>query len=102
MAVSTTHRQRELLDYIKLYIDRTGGIAPSFEEMRQAINMGSKAGISALLTSLEQRGKIVRIRHRDRAIRILPDDPFDGIPSHMLIAELARRGETACMRRKAA
>jgi repressor LexA len=102
MAISMTHKQAELLAYLKEYIADNDGIAPSFEEMKDAIGLRSKSGIYRLIAALEERGKITRICNRSRAIRVLPEDPFSGIPTFMLVAELARRGEVAAEARKAA
>lgn len=102
MSISTTYKQAKLLDYIETYMARTDGIAPSLDEMKDAMGLVAKSGVFRLLEALEERGKIVRIRKRSRAITILPDNPFDGIPTDMLVAELTRRGEEAGERRKAA
>lgn len=102
MSVSSTRKQAQLLNYLGRYLEATGGIAPSFQEMTDALGLKSKSGVHRLLTALEERGKIVRIKDRARALRIVPEDIFAGIPSTALIAELARRGELASGRRHAA
>jgi len=45
-------------------------ISPSFEEMKEAVNLKSKSGIHRLITSLEQRGFIKRLKHKARAMEI--------------------------------
>ena len=65
-----TRKQKELFDYLKDYISNNQ-ISPSFEEMKQAVNLKSKSGIHRLITSLEQRGFIKRLKHRARAMEIL-------------------------------
>lgn len=47
------------------------GIPPSFDEMKDALNLKSKSGIHRLITSLQERGYIRRIPHRARALEIL-------------------------------
>jgi len=64
-----TKKQKELFDYLKNYIAKNS-IAPSFEEMKNAVNLKSKSGIHRLITSLEQRGFIKRLKHKARAMEI--------------------------------
>ena len=64
-----TKRQKELFDYLSKYIP-TNNISPSFDEMRVAVNLKSKSGIHGLITSLEQRGFIKRLKHKARAMEI--------------------------------
>ena len=49
---------------------RDSDISPSFEEMKNAVNLKSKSGIHRLITSLEQRGYIKRLKHKARAMEI--------------------------------
>ena len=65
-----TKKQKELYDYLKTYISNNQ-ISPSFEEMKEAVNLKSKSGIHRLITSLEQRGFIKRLKHRARAMEII-------------------------------
>ena len=65
-----TKKQKELYDYLNNYISRNK-ISPSFEEMKNAVNLKSKSGIHRLITSLEQRGFIKRLKHRARAMEII-------------------------------
>jgi len=101
MSMSTTHKQAELLSYLEHYISDNGGIAPSFEEMMDALDLASKSGVYRLLDGLEERGKIARIRNRSRCIRILPENMFEGIPTSVLIGELSRRSSEASAARRA-
>jgi repressor LexA len=64
-----TKKQKELFDYLSNYIARNS-ISPSFEEMKNAVNLKSKSGIHRLITSLEQRGFIKRLKHKARAMEI--------------------------------
>ena len=65
-----TKKQKELFDYLSDYIGKNN-ISPSFEEMKSAVNLKSKSGIHRLITSLEQRGFIKRLKHRARAMEII-------------------------------
>ena len=64
-----TKKQKELFDYLSNYIAKNC-IYPSFEEMKNAVNLKSKSGIHRLITSLEQRGFIKRLKHKARAMEI--------------------------------
>ena len=64
-----TKKQKELFDYLSNYIAKNS-ISPSFEEMKNAVNLKSKSGIHRLITSLEQRGFIKRLKHKARAMEI--------------------------------
>lgn len=74
MAFSMTKREAELLDFIKARMADTG-IAPSFAEMKDAIGIASKSGVHALISRLEQRGHIRRIKAHARAIEIIDTAP---------------------------
>ena len=69
-----TRKQLELLDFIQKRVARDG-VPPSFDEMKDALDLRSKSGIHRLITALEERGFIRRLAHRARAIDIvkLPD-----------------------------
>ena len=64
-----TKKQKELFVYLSDYIS-SNDIPPSFEEMKNAVNLKSKSGIHRLITSLEQRGYIKRLKHKARAMEI--------------------------------
>ena len=64
-----TKKQKELYDFLTKYISENY-ISPSFEEMKEAVNLKSKSGIHRLITSLEQRGFIKRLKHKARAMEI--------------------------------
>ena len=64
-----TKKQKELFVYLADYIS-SNDISPSFEEMKNAVNLKSKSGIHRLITSLEQRGYIKRLKHKARAMEI--------------------------------
>ena len=69
-----TQKQKDLLMFIHQRISEKG-VSPSFEEMKEALNLKSKSGIHRLITALEERGFIKRLAHRARALEIvkLPD-----------------------------
>lgn len=64
-----TRKQKELYDYLSDYIS-SHNISPSFEEMKNALKLKSKSGIHRLVTNLEQRGFIKRLKHKARAMEI--------------------------------
>jgi repressor LexA len=70
-----TAKQRELLLFINQRIKETG-VSPSFDEMKEALDLKSKSGIHRLITALEERQFIRRLPHRARALEVLrlPDD----------------------------
>ncbi len=65
-----TPKQHELLLYVQRRLAETG-VSPSFDEMREALDLRSKSGIHRLITGLEERGFIRRLPHRARALEIL-------------------------------
>jgi repressor LexA len=73
-----TTKQKELLVFINARLQETG-VPPSFDEMKEALNLQSKSGVHRLIIALEERGFIRRLPHRARAIEIikLPDAMTD-------------------------
>ena len=65
-----TRKQLDLLDFINKRMVRDG-VPPSFDEMKEALDLRSKSGIHRLITALEERGFIRRLAHRARAIEIV-------------------------------
>jgi repressor LexA len=65
-----TRKQHELLIYVNEYL-KDHGISPSFEEMKDALDLKSKSGIHRLITGLEERGFIRRLAHRARALEVV-------------------------------
>jgi repressor LexA len=65
-----TKKQHELLLFIDRRLNETG-ISPSFDEMKEALDLKSKSGIHRLITALEERGFIRRLAHRARALEVL-------------------------------
>jgi repressor LexA len=76
-----TRKQLDLLEFIHKRVQRDG-VPPSFDEMKEALDLRSKSGIHRLITALEERGFIRRLAHRARAIEIvkLPES-LGGEPS---------------------
>jgi repressor LexA len=70
-----TKKQHELLMFINQRLSATG-VSPSFDEMKDALNLRSKSGIHRLISGLEERGFIRRLAHRARALEVikLPDE----------------------------
>ena len=65
-----TAKQHELLRYIQRKLEETG-ISPSFEEMKDALDLKSKSGVHRLISALEERGFIRRLPNRARALEVL-------------------------------
>ncbi|AUW58522.1 repressor LexA [Sphingobium sp. SCG-1] len=65
-----TSKQQELLTFIHNRLDE-GGVSPSFEEMKDALDLRSKSGIHRLINALEERGFIRRLPNRARALEVL-------------------------------
>jgi repressor LexA len=74
-----TTKQKELLVFIHARLQETG-VPPSFEEMKEALDLQSKSGVHRLIMALEERGFIRRLPHRARAIEVikLPDAMVEG------------------------
>jgi repressor LexA len=65
-----TRKQHELLMFINQRLTATG-VSPSFDEMKDALNLRSKSGIHRLISGLEERGFIRRLAHRARALEVI-------------------------------
>ena len=76
-----TKKQHELLQFIDDRI-KTTGVSPSFDEMKEALDLKSKSGIHRLITALEERGFIRRLPNRARALEVLrlADDASTAAP----------------------
>src|SRR5213078_476460 len=75
-----TRKQYELLRFISERL-KEDGVPPSFDEMKDALDLRSKSGIHRLITALEERGFIRRLPNRARAIEVikLPEPVSQGI-----------------------
>ena len=65
-----TKKQKNLLTFINRKI-RSTGVSPSYEEMKNSLNLKSKSGIHRLISALEERGFIKRLAHKARALEVL-------------------------------
>lgn len=65
-----TAKQHELIRFIQRKLEETG-ISPSFEEMKEALDLKSKSGVHRLISALEERGFIRRLPNRARALEVL-------------------------------
>ncbi|NWG72981.1 MAG: repressor LexA, partial [Parvularculaceae bacterium] len=76
-----TSKQKDLLLFIHKRLQEAG-VPPSFDEMKEALNLRSKSGIHRLITALEERGFIRRLPHRARALEVvkLPDNMSEPAP----------------------
>jgi repressor LexA len=72
-----TRKQHELLRFIQVRLEETG-ISPSFEEMKEALDLKSKSGVHRLISALEERGFIRRLPNRARALEVLKQPENQG------------------------
>lgn len=87
-----TKKQLDLLEFIHKRVQRDG-VPPSFDEMKEALDLRSKSGIHRLITALEERGFIRRLAHRARAIEVvrLPESlggPASGFTPRVIEGDL--------------
>lgn len=87
-----TRKQRDLLLFINERLQRNG-VAPSFDEMKDALNLKSKSGIHRLIGALEERHFIRRLPNRARALEIirLPDSEENPAPDTLFKPEFSRK-----------
>lgn len=93
-----TKKQHELLMFIHQRVRETG-VPPSFDEMRDALDLRSKSGIHRLITALEERGFLKRLQKRARALEIvkLPENTAEGVrpaATRMQALRLARPSDS--------
>ena len=89
-----TKKQRELLLFINERLTATG-VSPSFDEMKDALNLKSKSGIHRLVGGLEERGFIRRLPHRARALEVvkLPEESAVGSAERSRFSPTVIRGD---------
>jgi repressor LexA len=80
-----TRKQQELLLFIHERM-KESGVPPSFDEMKDALDLASKSGIHRLITALEERGFIRRLPNRARALEVIK------LPEAYAGASQVRRG----------
>lgn len=78
-----TRKQHELLVFIEKRLGESG-VAPSFDEMKEALGLKSKSGIHRLITGLSERGFIRRLPHRARALEVVR------LPENVSVGEARR------------
>jgi repressor LexA len=82
-----TRKQHELLVFIDQHLRRTG-CSPSFEEMKDGLDLKSKSGIHRLIGALEERGFLRRHKHRARALEVIRL-PADSVPAERVDPKFA-------------
>lgn len=89
-----TRKQHELLLFIHKRLSEDG-VSPSFDEMKDALQLASKSGVHRLVSALEERGFIRRLAHRARALEVLklPEAaaPRASAPSNVVSGNFVRR-----------
>ncbi len=98
-----TAKQHDLLTFIVARLEETG-VSPSFEEMKEALDLRSKSGVHRLVEALEERGFLRRLPNRARALEVLrlpPDARPPAAPS-AAVADLAAARTRAAERARAA
>jgi len=89
-----TRKQHELLLFIHKRLSEDG-VSPSFDEMKEALQLASKSGVHRLVSALEERGFIRRLAHRARALEVLkmPDSsaPQSAAANNVVSGNFARR-----------
>ena len=90
-----TRKQYELLMFIHERLRETG-VAPSFDEMKEALDLKSKSGIHRLVTALEERGFLRRLEHRARALEVvkLPENSSQPKPRSRTITPATPQRQT--------
>ena len=97
-----TRKQLDLLMFINERLKETG-VPPSFDEMKEALDLASKSGIHRLITALEERGFIRRLPNRARALEVirLPDSltpegaTLENLPANITSDVLLQRPDIA-------
>ncbi|MEP2736335.1 MAG: transcriptional repressor LexA [Erythrobacter sp.] len=95
-----TAKQHELIQFIQQRLEDTG-ISPSFEEMKEALDLKSKSGVHRLISALEERGFIRRLPNRARALEVIKQ-PEDATPGARAPLETKAMDDTVVPLRKAA
>jgi repressor LexA len=90
-----TAKQRALLQFITVRLEESG-ISPSFEEMKEALDLKSKSGVHRLISALEERGFIRRLANRARALEVIRQ------PEDSVAAPRVRANDNLPIRRPAA
>ena len=93
-----TRKQSELLRFIHERLKETG-VPPSFDEMKEALDLASKSGIHRLITALEERGFLRRMEKRARALEVLklPDNMAETLRPATTRSQVQRAGIVRCL-----
>ena len=90
-----TKKQKELLDYITV-VNKKFGISPSYDEMKDKLNLKSKSGIHRIISALEERGFIRKLANKARAIEIIHNNNISPANNQMdKIIEIPLYGKIA-------
>ena len=99
-----TRKQHDLLAFIHTRL-QTSGVSPSFEEMKEALELKSKSGVHRLISALEERRFIRRLPNRARALEVLrlpegmsataPAPAAQAKPSNVVQADFGKRAAAA-------
>ena len=73
-----TKRQKQLLDYLRDYIEKHG-YAPTLEEIGKHFSLSSLATVHKHLQNLERKGRIRRLHHHSRAMEVVPEPSFGAV-----------------------
>lgn len=95
-----TRKQHELLSFIQVRLEESG-ISPSFEEMKEALDLKSKSGVHRLISALEERGFIRRLPNRARALEVLRQ-PESAVTKPVLAREAANTNPVVAPMRQVA
>lgn len=86
-----TRKQHELICFISDRLVETG-VSPSFEEMKEALDLKSKSGVHRLISALEERGFIRRLPNRARALEVLRvPDRVEAKPAKITAPAIAKQ-----------
>ena len=91
-----TAKQHELIRFIQQRLEETG-ISPSFEEMKEALDLKSKSGVHRLISALEERGFLRRLPNRARALEVIRQ-PEDAVPAARSSANVVTLAPAAAAR----
>lgn len=72
MSGGLTELQARCLTFIRAYIERTGGVSPSLDEIAQHLGLASRSGVPRILVLLRDRGLITWTTQKTRSIRLVP------------------------------
>jgi len=95
-----TRKQHELLTFIQTRLEKSG-ISPSFEEMKEALDLKSKSGVHRLISALEERGFIRRLPNRARALEVIRESDLGTPKAEQRAATTAAAPSLTAMRSSA-